>query len=128
MGNDISSMNPGVAAATQVAAKPEAAEKSAPEATEPSPEPVKVDKLEVPEIDHTEQIERLERIVDQLNESLRELGRNLDFAVDQRLNRYVVTVENKESGEVIRVIPGEEALRMAHRIEDLKGIIFNEDV
>ena len=121
-------MNPGVAAATQVAAKPEAAEKSAPEATEPSPEPVKVDKLEVPEIDHTEQIERLERIVDQLNESLRELGRNLDFAVDQRLNRYVVTVENKESGEVIRVIPGEEALRMAHRIEDLKGIIFNEDV
>jgi len=39
-----------------------------------------------------------------------------------------VTVQDKDSGEVIRVIPGEEMLRMAHRIEDLKGIIFNEDI
>ena len=66
-------------------------------------------------------------IVDRLNSSLEQLGRDLNFSVDQRLNKYVVVVQNKESGEIIRQIPDEEALRMAHRIEDLKGIIFSDD-
>ena len=87
-----------------------------------------VNKLDMPELDLNEQLERMRDIVERLNESLQSLGRSLDFSVDHRLNRYVVTVQDKDSGEVIRVIPGEEMLRMAHRIEDLKGIIFNEDI
>ena len=41
---------------------------------------------------------------------------------------HVVTVVNKESGEVIRKIPGEAALRIAHSIESLKGVIYNKTV
>lgn len=125
MSNDISGVDTGALRAmtpqpAPVRAQPEPAPQVKTEA-----EPV--NKLETPEIDLTSQIEQLQDIVDRLNSSLEQLGRDLNFSVDQRLNKYVVVVQNKESGEVIRQIPDEEAMRMAHRIEDLKGIIFSDD-
>jgi len=38
-----------------------------------------------------------------------------------------VTVRNKENGEVVRQIPGDEVLAVAHNIERLKGIIFSRN-
>ncbi len=125
MSNDVSGIDAGALRA--VASQP------APVRAQPEPAPQAenkaeaVNKLETPEIDLTAQIEQLQSIVDRLNSSLEQLGRDLNFSVDQRLNKYVVVVQNKESGEIIRQIPDKEALRMAHRIEDLKGIIFNDD-
>lgn len=125
MSNDISGVDSGALRAVVseiAAARPE---------PKPTPQDAKkvdaVNKLEAPEIDLTAQIEQLQSIVDRLNSSLEQLGRDLNFSVDQRLNKYVVVVQNKESGEIIRQIPDKEALRMAHRIEDLKGIIFSDD-
>lgn len=125
MSNDISGMDSGALRAVMSeasAARPE---------PKPTPQDAKqveaVNKLEAPEIDLTAQIEQLQSIVDRLNSSLEQLGRDLNFSVDQRLNKYVVVVQNKESGEIIRQIPDKEALRMAHRIEDLKGVIFSDD-
>ena len=126
MSNDVSGVDTGALRAmtpqpTPVRAQPEPAPQAEKKAEA-------VNKLETPEIDLTAQIEQLQSIVDRLNSSLEQLGRDLNFSVDQRLNKYVVVVQNKESGEIIRQIPDEEALRMAHRIEDLKGIIFSDDV
>ncbi len=125
MSNDVSGVDTGALRAMTPQPAPVRAQ------PEPAPQAEKkaeaVNKLETPEIDLTAQIEQLQSIVDRLNSSLEQLGRDLNFSVDQRLNKYVVVVQNKESGEIIRQIPDEEALRMAHRIEDLKGIIFNDD-
>jgi uncharacterized FlaG/YvyC family protein len=38
----------------------------------------------------------------------------------------VITVRNLETGNVVRQIPGEDVLRMAHNLDKLKGILFNE--
>jgi len=126
MSNDVSGVDTGALRAMTPQPAPVRAQ------PEPAPQAEKkaeaVNKLETPEIDLTAQIEQLQSIVDRLNSSLEQLGRDLNFSVDQRLNKYVVVVQNKESGEIIRQIPDEEALRMAHRIEDLKGIIFSDDV
>lgn len=125
MSNDVSGVDTGALRAMTPQPAPVRAQ------PEPTPQSEKkaeaVNKLETPEIDLTAQIEQLQSIVDRLNSSLEQLGRDLNFSVDQRLNKYVVVVQNKESGEIIRQIPDEEALRMAHRIEDLKGIIFSDD-
>ncbi|MEC8308242.1 MAG: flagellar protein FlaG [Pseudomonadota bacterium] len=125
MSNDVSGVDTGALRAMTPQPAPVRAQ------PEPAPQAEKkaeaVNKLETPEIDLTAQIEQLQSIVDRLNSSLEQLGRDLNFSVDQRLNKYVVVVQNKESGEIIRQIPDEEALRMAHRIEDLKGIIFSDD-
>jgi flagellar protein FlaG len=38
-------------------------------------------------------------------------------------NKVVVTVKSRESGEVVRQIPSEVALRVAHNLEDMKGLL-----
>jgi uncharacterized FlaG/YvyC family protein len=38
----------------------------------------------------------------------------------------VILVKNQDSGEVIRQIPNEVVIKVAHSIEDLKGILHND--
>lgn len=68
----------------------------------------------------------LEEAVSRLNEQMQRNGRDLSFSMDEKINRPVITVKNIETGEVVRQIPTEEVVRMAHSIEDMKGLLFNE--
>ena len=51
----------------------------------------------------------------QIDSYLRSVGRTLDFRVDEQTGHPVITVRDS-SGEVIRQIPNEEALRLAHSL------------
>jgi len=64
------------------------------------------------------------------------ISRELNFSVDEDLNRSVVTVLDEETGEVIRQIPSEEMLQLARNISEAeesgdqqptKGILFRGD-
>jgi flagellar protein FlaG len=61
-----------------------------------------------------------------LNQQLSDSGRALGFRLDSVLNRPVVTVTNQSTGEVVRQIPTEVVVRVAHSIEALKGLIFDK--
>jgi uncharacterized FlaG/YvyC family protein len=37
-----------------------------------------------------------------------------------------VTVKRKESGEIVRQIPSETILKLAHNFEKLKGVLLDE--
>jgi len=75
---------------------------------------------------NTEQKQReVTAAVSTLNEHMRDGGRGLNFAVDKTLGGPVVTVTNKDTGEVIRQIPSEAAVQMAHSLEQLKGFLLN---
>jgi flagellar protein FlaG len=63
-----------------------------------------------------------------MNAKMVDGGRGLNFSIDPALNRPIVTVTNKETGEVIRQIPNEVVIRMAHSIEDTKGLLLNAKV
>jgi flagellar protein FlaG len=52
----------------------------------------------------------------------------LNFTIDEKLNRQIITVSNKETGEVVRQIPTEVVLRVAHSIEDIKGLLLDEQI
>ena len=71
--------------------------------------------------------ERLQQAINALNERMRSSQHSLNITVDKASKRFIVTVTDKASGEVIRHIPGESALRVAHNIEALKGILFEVD-
>lgn len=77
-------------------------------------------------VDPQQHRQELEEAVDRLNEEMRKQGRNLAFSVDEQLNRTVITVKNSHSGEVVRQIPDETMLRVAHSIEEFKGLFHNE--
>jgi flagellar protein FlaG len=68
----------------------------------------------------------LQEAVTRLNEQMQSKGRDLSFSMDERIDRTIITVKNLQTGEVVRQIPTEEVVRMAHSIEDMKGVLFNQ--
>jgi flagellar protein FlaG len=69
--------------------------------------------------------EDLRRVIEQLNEQVQKNGRGLVFSVDERLNRQVITVRSTTTGEIVRQIPNEVVLKVAHNIEDVKGLLLD---
>ena len=68
----------------------------------------------------------IEASVDRLNSMMRDSGRNLNIGIDKALGGPVVTVRNAESGEVVRQIPNEVVVQMAHSIEAFKGWLHDD--
>ena len=67
----------------------------------------------------------LEETSQHLNKQMAKNGRDLSFSVDDVANKVVLTVKNRE-GEVVRQIPNEVVLRVAHNMEDMKGLMQDE--
>ena len=68
----------------------------------------------------------LDESIARLNETMRDGGRNLNFAIDQNTSgSFVVLVKNTDTGEVIRKIPNDAVIRIAHSIDALKGMLHN---
>ncbi|HQR87053.1 MAG: hypothetical protein B7Y59_09285 [Burkholderiales bacterium 35-55-47] len=68
----------------------------------------------------------LEASVERLNAMMKDSGRNLNIGIDKALGGAVVTVRNAESGEVVRQIPNEVVVKMAHSIEAFKGWLHDD--
>jgi flagellar protein FlaG len=67
----------------------------------------------------------LDQAIGQLNDNMRDGGRNLAFAMDETLGRPVIVVKKEDTGEIIRQIPNEVVIKVAHNMEKLKGLLFN---
>jgi len=70
--------------------------------------------------------EELASAIEELKQLSDVSGRNLGFSVDQVMNRPVVVVSDKSSGKIVRQIPAEVVIKVAHSIEQMKGILFDE--
>ncbi len=63
-----------------------------------------------------------------INEQMQRNGHGLAFSVDETLNRTVIKVTNSESGEVVRQIPDESLLRVAHNLDRIAGLLKDETI
>lgn len=63
--------------------------------------------------------EELESAVSNLNDFVQTVRRDLAFSVDDDSGRTVVTVSDRQSGDVIRQIPSEEVLSIAARVREM---------
>ena len=70
--------------------------------------------------------DRLKEISESLNAEMEIRSRDLQFSVDELTNRFLVTVLDKDSGQVIKQIPSDAILKVAHNLEALKGILFDD--
>ena len=126
--DSISGMNAaaGRAAAAQQPSPAAALEKTAPvKAAAKAPD--------VPEraeinYDPKQRRQELQDAIDQLNEQMRKNGRALEFGVDEQLNRFVVTVKNSQTGSVVRQVLDETLLKVAHHLEDVKGLMQDDHI
>jgi flagellar protein FlaG len=72
------------------------------------------------------EIRKIESVTRQIDSFLRSINKSLQFRVDQATGEMVVTIRDDETGEVIRQVPGEDALRIAQRIEDTLSAMLDE--
>ena len=56
------------------------------------------------------------------------LRKKLAEAIDHLNEMVVVRVRDSKNGDVIRQMPNEAALRMAHHFSDLKGLLNDEKI
>ena len=66
----------------------------------------------------------VEDAVASMQESTQAMQRNLDFSIDDSTGRMVVKVTDSASGEVIRQMPTEEALRLAESLDEMRSLLF----
>lgn len=69
--------------------------------------------------------QELKEAVVLLNQQVSKNTAGLGFVMDEALGRPIVTVRNTNSGEVIRQIPNEVVVRVAHHMDTAKGLIHN---
>ena len=84
-----------------------------------APKPVAI------KFDASEIRQNLQDAVSMLNQQMSSTKRGLGFQIDDAVGGPVVTVRSSETGEVIRQIPNEVVVRLAHSIEKVKGLLLN---
>lgn len=62
--------------------------------------------------------------VSRLNDHAQSISRDLEFTIDEELNRTIITVYDAETEEVIRQIPSEEVLSLARYLEAEGSVIM----
>ncbi len=109
----------------EVTQAPQPAPTQAAQAERPVVAPPK--KAEV-QVDPEVMRKNLQEAIDRINKMVSDGGRALHFRFDDKAATPVILVKNRESGEVIRQIPNEVVIKVAHSIDDLKGMLHNQAV
>jgi flagellar protein FlaG len=69
----------------------------------------------------------VQEAVDRANQAVQLVQRDLQFRVDEDLDRVIVSVVDTESGEIIRQIPSEEMIQIARSLEKLQeGMLLSQ--
>lgn len=92
-------------------------------ADKPKPKP-KVEAIEKPATEPKR--DELEQAVTDIREFVQASQRQLDFSIDDSSGRVVVKVIATESGEVIRQIPSETALKLAQSLSQAGSLLFDD--
>ncbi|MFA7349077.1 MAG: flagellar protein FlaG [Desulfurivibrionaceae bacterium] len=67
------------------------------------------------------------KAVEEMQQRLDALGNTrLNFRVLEKPNEVVVQVSDSKSGELVRQFPSEEALKLRAKLQELTGLLFDE--
>ena len=72
--------------------------------------------------------EALRSAVNDIQTFVQTLKRNLEFSIDDTSGRVVVKVIASDSGEVVRQIPSETVLKLAHSLNDASSLLFSAEI
>lgn len=69
----------------------------------------------------------LRTAVSDIQNFVQSVRRDINFQVDDESGRVVVNVTESGSGNVIRQIPSEEALRLAENLSEIRSLLFEAE-
>jgi flagellar protein FlaG len=111
---------PAAQTAPSLPAKPVVATPERPVIQAPKPNDIKYNPKEV--------LKRLEEAVSMLNAQVNANNLNVSFSMDKSFALPVVTMRDKDSGEIVRQFPNETAIALAHQFDSLKGVLHSSKV
>lgn len=79
--------------------------------------------LEEPKMDE----EELQNLVEDLSSMMSVMRKGLAFKIDEDSGTSVVSVMDIESGDLIRQIPNEEALKLARKLTEVTGLLMKTE-
>ncbi|TBV07940.1 flagellar protein FlaG [Phytopseudomonas dryadis] len=71
--------------------------------------------------------EPVEQAVTSIQNFMQTIRRDLNFSLDDSTGRMVIKVTDSTSGDVIRQLPSEEALRLAESLEEVRSLLFKAE-
>ena len=86
--------------------------------------------LEIKKIDVVESSqpskEAIAKAANDIQNFVKDMGRNLNFSVDEVTGYNVVRVINPETNELVRQLPSEELLKIARNMQDLGSVLVSQ--
>jgi len=74
----------------------------------------------------------LSKAMDSLKKTFERLSRffktEAQFTIERELNMIIIKIKDKDTGEIVRQIPPEVAVKIAKNLQELIGILFDEKV
>lgn len=73
----------------------------------------------------------LQRIQDELNKIIANtdiFSRKIQLSYSDDINRIIITVVDKDSGEVLREIPCKELQNLARHLQDAIGVLYDKQI
>ena len=71
----------------------------------------------------------IQRIQDELNKIIANtdiFSRKIQLSYNEEINRVIVTVVDRDSGEVLREIPSKDLQRLARHLKDAIGVLYDK--
>ncbi|HDZ55801.1 MAG TPA: flagellar biosynthesis protein FlaG [Pseudomonas xinjiangensis] len=99
------------------------------EAAQMSSAPLPVDTQSVLAVQQPAGVERdeLQAAVADMQDFVQSVSRDINFKLDDASGRVVVNVTDRTSGDIIRQIPSEEALRLAESLSEIRSLLFKAE-
>ncbi|MFZ1851966.1 MAG: flagellar protein FlaG [Nitrosomonas sp.] len=75
---------------------------------------------------NSESNQHIQKAVEKIQDAVTNLARNLRFSIDEDSGRTIIKVMDAHTDEVIRQIPTKEAMEIAHTLDRVQGLLFND--
>jgi flagellar protein FlaG len=101
--------------------------KAAPQGADAAPQPVQTPKVSAPPPQSAaSSLEQVQQAMKQVAEMVQAQASNLQFSIDKETGITVVKVVDTQTQEVIRQIPAQEMIDIAHSIEKAQGLLVQQ--
>lgn len=72
-------------------------------------------------------LDKLTQVAAELSDMMSMMRKGLAFKVDENSGQAVVTVLDRDTGDVIRQMPSEEALKLAEKLSEVTGLLMKTE-
>ena len=101
--------------------------KAAPQGADAAPQPVQAPQVSAPPPQSAaSSLEQVQQAMKQVAEMVQAQASNLQFSIDKETGITVVKVVDTQTQEVIRQIPAQEMIDIAHSIEKAQGLLVQQ--